>query len=183
MGRVSRRNSSRQQAQGRTTRSREWEAEVASRIAAIRGAQRGEGIDLTRKDAVGFAGEWYNWFVARYETDPGRPERWETEWWRLVDALLDHAPAEVREEPIRDLEWTRDPEIRAGIRPVLADRGHTAQFLADRGLSLTNAAQTLFLDCVLDNYSAALLLLERRAKDDYAGHSGFAGAGPSLING
>jgi integrase len=116
---------------------------------------------------VGLAGEWYNWFVARYENDPGRPERWETEWWRLIDALLDHAPAEVREEPIRDLEWTRDPEIRAGIRPVLADRGHTAQFLADRGLSLTNEAQTLFLDCVLDNYSAALLLLERRAKGDY----------------
>jgi hypothetical protein len=52
---------------------------------------------------VGLAGEWYNWFVARYENDPGRPERWETEWWRLIDALLDHAPAEVREEPIRDL--------------------------------------------------------------------------------
>ena len=30
-----------------------------------------------------------------------------------------------------------------------------------------NAAQTVFLDCVLDNYSAALLLLERRAKGDY----------------
>ncbi len=73
----------------------------------------------------------------------------------------------MREEPIRDLEWTRDPEIRAAIRPVLADRGHTAQFLADRGILLTNAAQTLFLDCVLDNYIAALLLLERRAKGDY----------------
>ena len=57
---------------------REWEAEVASRIAVIRAAQRGEGTDLTHKDAVGLAGEWYNWFVARYENDPGRPERWET---------------------------------------------------------------------------------------------------------
>jgi hypothetical protein len=85
----------------------------------------------------------------------------------LIDALLDYAPDEVRGEPISDLEWTRDPTIRAGVRPVLADRGHTAQFLADRGIALTNAAQTLFLDCVLDNYSAALLLLERRAKGDY----------------
>jgi hypothetical protein len=34
-------------------------------------------------------------------------------------------------------------------------------------MALTNAAQTLFLDSVLDNYSAALLLLERRAKGDY----------------
>jgi hypothetical protein len=106
---------------------REWEAEVASRIAAIRAAQRGEGIDLTRKDAVGLAGEWYSWFVARYENDPGKPERWETEWWLLIDALLDHAPDDVRGQPITDLEWTRDPEIRAGIRPALTDRGHTAR--------------------------------------------------------
>jgi hypothetical protein len=89
------------------------------------------------------------------------------QWWALVDAMLDHAPDEVRAEPIRDLAWTRDPEVRSGIRPVLADRGHTAQFLADRGISLTNSAMTLFIDCVLDNYSAALLLLERRAKGDY----------------
>jgi hypothetical protein len=145
----------------------EWEAEVAQRIAGIRAAQRGEGIDLSRKDALGLAGEWYNWFVARYENDPGKPQRWETEWWLLIDALLDYAPDDVRDHPISNLEWTRDPAIRAGIRPVLADRGHTAQFLADRGIALTNAAQTLFLDCVLDNYSAALLLLERRAKGDY----------------
>ena len=54
----------------------EWQAEVAKRIAGIRAAQRGEGIDLTPKDALGLAGDWYNWFVARYENDPGRPERW-----------------------------------------------------------------------------------------------------------
>ncbi|MDE2284328.1 MAG: hypothetical protein KGK33_06910 [Hyphomicrobiales bacterium] len=146
---------------------REWEAEVVSRIAAIRAAQRGEGIDLTRKEALGLAGEWYNWFVTRHEDNPGEPERWEMQWWALVDAMLEHAPDEVRAEPIRDLKWTRDPEVRAGIRPVLADRGHTAQFLADRGIALANAARTLFLDCMLDNYGPALLLLERRAKGDY----------------
>ena len=37
----------------------EWEAEVAKRVAAIRAAQRGEGIDLSRKEALGLAGEWY----------------------------------------------------------------------------------------------------------------------------
>ena len=35
---------------------REWEAEVASRITAVRAAQRGEGVDLTQKDALGLAG-------------------------------------------------------------------------------------------------------------------------------
>jgi integrase len=145
----------------------EWEAEVAKRVAAIRAEQRGEGIDLSPKDAFGLAGEWYRWFVARHEDEPGRPERWDTEWWLLINALMEYAPDEVRERPMRDLEWTREPEIREGARPILADRGHTAQFLADRGVALTNAARTLFLDSVLDNYSAALLLLERRAKGDY----------------
>ena len=41
------------------------------------------------------------------------------------------------------------------------------QFLAGRGFSLTKAAQGQFLDCVLDNYIAAVWLLERRAKGDH----------------
>jgi hypothetical protein len=51
---------------------------------------------------------------------------------------------------------------------VLADLGHTAQFLGSRGLALSNEARTLCLDCVLDNYVAALSLLERHAEGDYS---------------
>ena len=82
--------------------------------------------------------------------------------------MLLHAPDDVRAEPISDLGWTRDPNVREGIRPVLADRGYTAQFLGSRGITLTNHARTLFLDCVLDNFIAAMSLLERRADGDYA---------------
>ncbi len=146
---------------------RDWETEVANRIANIRAVQRGTGIDLTRKDALGLAGEWYKWFIARHEDDPGKPERWDDEFWGIIDELQRFAPDEVRAEPMRDLEWTRDPDVRSGIRPMLADRGHTAQFLASRGIALTHAAHALFLDCVLDNYIPALSLLERRAKGDY----------------
>ncbi len=146
---------------------REWEAEVANRIANIRAVQRGTGIDLTHKDALGLAGEWYKWFVARHEDDPGKPQRWDHELWRIIDELRRFAPEEVRAEPMRDLGWTRDPDVRSGIRPMLADQGHTAQFLASRGIALTNASQALFLDWVLDNYIPALSLLERRAKGDY----------------
>lgn len=76
----------------------------------------------------------------------------------------------MRAEPISELGWTRDPNVREGIRPVLADRGYTAQFLGSRRITLTNQARTLFLDCVLDNYIAiaAVSLLERRADGDYA---------------
>jgi hypothetical protein len=65
------------------------------------------------------------------------------------------------------MDWARDPEVRKGVRPVLADLGHTAQFLASRGVALTNKAHALFLDFALDNYLQALPLLERRAKGDY----------------
>jgi hypothetical protein len=64
-------------------------------------------------------------------------------------------------------DWERDPEVRKGIRPVLADMGHTTQFLASRAIALTNNAHALFLDFALDNYIQALLLLQRRARGDY----------------
>jgi hypothetical protein len=35
------------------------------------------------------------------------------------------------------LPWTHGSDVRAGIRPVLADLGHTAQFLANRRIALT----------------------------------------------
>jgi len=86
----------------------------------------------------------------------------------LILELESHASTEVHEKPWKDLEWTRDPEVRAGIRPIVADEAKTAQFLAIRGVVLTNEAQALFLDCVLDEFIAAILLLERRALGDYS---------------
>jgi hypothetical protein len=146
----------------------EWYAETWRRIEAIRAAKRGDGIDLTRKDAAALAGDWYVWFVARHENNPGKPAQWDEALWWFVDELRQFAPEEVRAEPMRDLEWARDPEIREGIRPVIADVGHTAQFLASRGVTLSKQGQALFLDFVVDNYLDALSLLERRARNDYS---------------
>jgi hypothetical protein len=145
----------------------EWIADVEGRVKSIRAAQRGEGVDLSHREAVALAGEWYKWFVAIHEDDPGDPKLWDLRFWQLVEALQEYAPDEVREQPWKHLEWTRDPDVRRGIRPVLADLGHTAQFLAGQSIVLTNEAQAKFLDCVLDNYIEAILLLERRAKGDY----------------
>lgn len=60
---------------------REREAEVTRRIETIRRTQRGEGIDLTYKQAAGLAGEWYKWFIKRYENEPGeRGGYWTLRW-------------------------------------------------------------------------------------------------------
>src|SRR5712664_855611 len=40
-----------------------WAAKVKSRIVALRAKQRGEGHDLTQRDARALAGEWYRWFT------------------------------------------------------------------------------------------------------------------------
>jgi integrase len=146
----------------------EWTAEVESRIAAIRAAQRGEGQSLTQRQAFALAGEWYLWYVARHEENPGTVEHWRTMWDVLIDRLEDHAPQWVIEEGWRDLEWTREPELRAGMRPLIADEAKTAQFLASKGVVLNTDAQASFLDCVLDEFIAAILLLERRANRDYS---------------
>jgi integrase len=148
-------------------RFRIWEAEVAQRIETIRRVQRGEGIDLDRKQAVALAGEWYKWFVARYEEEEAQPIAYEEALWDIIDEMLQFAPEEVRERPLKDMEWARDPEVRTGVRPTIAGRGDTAQFLASRGIVLTPKAQEQFLDCVLDNYLSALNLLARRARGDY----------------
>ena len=54
----------------------EWEAEIDSRIAALRAKQRGEARDLTQREAQALAGEWYRWYVSQHEDNPGQPRRW-----------------------------------------------------------------------------------------------------------
>ncbi|MGA8698261.1 MAG: helicase associated domain-containing protein, partial [Xanthobacteraceae bacterium] len=39
-------------------------------------ARRGEGQSLTQRQALALAGEWYNWYVARHEENPGTLEHW-----------------------------------------------------------------------------------------------------------
>ena len=47
---------------------RNWESDVAAKIAAIRAERDGEGIALSRQQARALAGEWYHWFIARHPT-------------------------------------------------------------------------------------------------------------------
>jgi hypothetical protein len=51
----------------------EWVAEIEGRFATLRAQQRGEGHDLTERQARALAGEWYRWFVGQHEENPGDP--------------------------------------------------------------------------------------------------------------
>ena len=144
----------------------EFMAEVETRIEAIRAAKRGDGQSLTQRQALALAGEWYIWYVAWHEENPGTVEHWRLMWDALIFHLEDHAPDWVIEDRWRDLEWTKEPEVRAGVRPLIADECKTAQFLASKGVVLNTEAQAAY--CVLDEFMAAILLLTRRADKDYS---------------
>jgi hypothetical protein len=50
----------------------EWQSEIDSRFAALRAKQRGEGRDLTQRQADALAGDWYRWFTSG-DKDIGAP--------------------------------------------------------------------------------------------------------------
>jgi integrase len=141
----------------------EWEAEIESCIAALRAKQRGEGHDLTQREARALAGEWYRWFVGQHEENPGEPNRWKDQfeglWDLLIDVAGDYETLEV------DMKAAK---VGAEIHPILADEAKTAQFLASKGAVLTPTAMTLFLDAALHEFLEATQLLRRRASGDYS---------------
>jgi integrase len=139
-----------------------WSADIENRFATLRAKQRGEGHDLTARQARALAGEWYKWVVEQYEDNPGKPDEWLQWQWAVTDeieAAIGGDPAEI--------DWTA-PETRKEVHPIIADAAKTAQFLASRGEVLTPAAMDLFLDDVLGEFLQATNLLNRRASGDYS---------------
>jgi integrase len=144
---------------------RDWETEVAGRIAAIRAQRTGEGVALTLRQARALAGEWYEWFLAKHPASDHR------KWATLRDELH-----EAERETVGEAEWERsdpdelwrtDEQFRKAMRPVFADAGDTALFLAMKGVTLNGEAQALFLDWLYEDLAAALRKLIRAAHGDY----------------
>lgn len=148
----------------------EWLSEIEQRIEGIRAAAKGEGLELTSKQARALAGEWYRWFVGRHENDPGDAERWWLEQAEYVDDIMEFAPSSFRENWRTDPDWNwrQRPEAARKVRAITACAGRTPEFLAWRGIQLRPQATDRFLDAVGDEYIEAVRLLERRAKGDYA---------------
>jgi hypothetical protein len=135
-------------------------------IKALRAKQRGEGHDLTQREARALAGEWYKWFVDQHEDNPGRPRDWEGVCWAFEHDVEEGArDPETGEIGELDME---DPEVREYARkkvyPHFADEA--AQFLASRGEVLTPAAMTMFLNELISEYHRAITLLQRADSGD-----------------
>jgi hypothetical protein len=144
---------------------REWLTEIENRIANVRAERKGEGRLLTPKDARALAGEWYHWFVEKHSQKARTATYWEELKESVGDTLRDEL---VFADETVDEVWESKPEAREDVRPMLADWGETAQFLALKRMVLDEHSRNSFLDYLFDDFWAALKLLIKRARGDYS---------------
>jgi integrase len=143
----------------------EWKLETNGRIAAIRAQRNGDGTALTRQQARALAGEWYDWFLARHSSSE---RNWDEARDKVQDAMREVVGERRWEENHPGELWEQDEELRTAVRPVLADVGETAQFLATKALVLTNDARDQFLDHLYNDLAEALRRLIRLSEGDYS---------------
>jgi integrase len=141
-----------------------WLAEVEGRIGAIRADRDGTGRSLTRVEARKLAGDWYEWFTTRHAEASEEDIDWRRD---TVREALSATVGDEEFERLRGDVWDQD-DVREAVRPVLADVGETAQFLALKQIALTPDARNLFLDFLYDDLSAALKRLLRLAEGDFS---------------
>ncbi len=134
-----------------------WLAEVEGRIATLRAGRHSKGQDLSQRQADALAGEWYRWFTVQHLDNPGQPARWAS----LHEDLIWEAAYRDHETGEFDLDV---PEVWAAV----AIDGRTAEFLTDRGLTLSEDGQRLFLTAVGREFLYATRTLERRSRGDWS---------------
>jgi integrase len=147
---------------------REWENEIDARIINIRAERKGEGQTLTPKNARALSGQWYCWFTERHLKRPMLATHWEEHRERINDTLRDEVLqyAEHDDDEIDDI-LERSEAARADVRPIFADLGETAQFLAATRMVLDAPSRELFLDNMYHDFGEALRLLIKRAQRDW----------------
>jgi integrase len=145
---------------------RDWETEVDARTETIRAQRTGQGLSLTPRQARALAGEWYEWFVARHPAKDHK--KWEELRDRVQEGFREAAGDAVWERSDPDDLWREHTELRKVVRPLLADIGETAQFLAMKRLPLNSEAWERFLDWLYEDLAAALSRLIRTAHGDYS---------------
>jgi integrase len=142
----------------------------------LRAAARGEAKDLTQVQAQALAGQWYGWWVGLHLENPGDHQHWHQTADFFAQAIVEATPywddkvraAAENQQEIDQSQRDREPAVREDVHPMLATEARTAQFLANRGESLSAAGNEVFLDWVMENFFHACALLERRARGDWS---------------
>jgi integrase len=148
----------------------EWCAEIDTRIAALRAAEKGEGRPLTQLNAQALAGKWYSWFLGQHENDTRLPSYWaDLRDYFIWDVIGREAPDEYKADTAADphWEWAKDADVRDAVRPVVVELARAASFLSVAGIPLDDNAHKLFTNAVSDLLFGAFSVLERRANGDY----------------
>lgn len=141
---------------------REWDAEVSGRITAFRASARGEALGLTHKETHRLAGEWYTWFVAVFEDEPGEPVGWDLMAEHIPDAYSRFASANSGND-----EAPVATAVRRFVRAKVSEVARVPSFLAERAINLAPDSYDTLLDLVEQEFPAALGVLRRRATGDY----------------
>ncbi len=81
------------------------------------------------------------WFVAKHGDLKGSGERWDNCRDAIQRELQNFAPYR---DASGDLIWEQSDDARECVRPILADVGETAQFLAARKLTLASDGRVAF---------------------------------------
>jgi hypothetical protein len=145
---------------------RDWDATITYRIEALRAKRNGEGQSLTFRQAVALVGEWYAWFVRKYEEDPLPAEHWD----RLRDEITEdiYTRFSILEEEVSDPDWEPTPVVKRRIRETLSSLAEVPQFLTFKGITRTDEASAQLLDALHGDFVTAIGTLRRRSIGDYS---------------
>jgi integrase len=142
---------------------RDWDAEITSRIEALRAKAADSEIRLTPRQISALAGQWYAWFVDRHSDEPGEPEDWDARD-QMLTAVYDRFnigfPGDNRE--------TIGAAAKRHIHAKLVEMGKVETFLAGHTQKLDGDTRSAFLDVLELELPAAFGLLRRRAGGDFS---------------
>jgi integrase len=164
---------------------REWDATVSGRIGSLRAAVKGEGQSLTPRQVHELAAQWYVWFVAQHESEPGQPEQWEELHERLQGAYERFSDGRLddREDGV-EISPRAVANVRRYVRAKVSELAQVPTFLAVRAVKLASETENALLDAVETEFVASLALLRRRASNDWGPdrHLSSNGARAPLVN-
>ena len=102
---------------------------------------------LTQRQAHALAGEWYSWFVARFDDEPDTPAQWDLLADEYEEVDLKRERRDEHPDPVLD-EEPHGPAVRRAMHRLLLTRGDVERFLRERDRMLSDAALGMLLDAL-----------------------------------